>query len=86
MRSRRWLPRGTVTEMSVQKVLDKIGSRVVTLPVHSTLAEVVKTLAEEGIGAIMLVDGAGRLVGIMTERDVIRVLHREGAEVLDLPP
>ncbi len=75
-----------MTEMSVQKVLDKIGSRVVTLPVHSTLAEVVKTLAEEGIGAIMLVDGAGRLVGIMTERDVIRVLHREGAEVLDLPP
>ena len=48
----------------------------------ATVTELIATLAERNVGALPVVDG-GRLVGIVSERDVVRRLHAGGAAVLD---
>jgi CBS domain-containing protein len=45
---------------------------------------VVAVLAEMHIGAVLVTDN-GRLVGILSERDVVRILAQQGAATLDMP-
>lgn len=71
--------------MTVDQILKGKGSEVFTLRPEVTLAEVVQVLAERRIGAIVLVDQAGEVAGIVSERDVVRVLATFGAEVLEKP-
>ena len=70
--------------MSAQMVLDRSGSRVVVLPAGAPLSDVVETLATQSIGTVMLTNAAGDLAGILSERDVIRALHRQGDKTLKL--
>ncbi|MBO0663405.1 CBS domain-containing protein [Jiella sp. MQZ9-1] len=71
--------------MNVGHILSVKGSEVYTLDAKATLAETVSVLAERRIGAIVLVDGRGGVAGIISERDIVRVLAKSGAEVLDKP-
>ncbi|MBO0902341.1 CBS domain-containing protein [Jiella sonneratiae] len=71
--------------MTVAHILKGKGSEVVTLRPEVTLSEVVQVLAEKRIGAIVLVDDGGRVAGIVSERDVVRVLARSGPVVLEKP-
>ena len=48
----------------------------------ATVAELVATLSSYNVGAMPVVDG-GRLVGIVSERDVVRRLHSGGASLLN---
>ena len=50
----------------------------------TNVRDVIVLLAENRIGAVPVVDG-GAVVGIMSERDVIRALRRDGPEILDWP-
>ena len=50
-----------------------------------TLREVARTLSAEGIGAVLVLDADRRLVGIVSERDIVRAVARDGADVLDAP-
>ncbi len=56
---------------------------VVTVPPGATVAELVALLAEHNIGALVVVDG-GTVVGIVSERDVVRHLGRD-ADLLGRP-
>lgn len=71
--------------MNVGHILKAKGADVFTLRPEVSLAEVVTVLAERRIGAIVLVDEAGHVAGIVSERDVVRVLAKFGAGVLDKP-
>lgn len=71
--------------MTVDRILKGKGSEVFTLRPEVTLAEVVEVLAERRIGAIVLLDQAGHVAGIVSERDVVRVLAKFGASVLEKP-
>ncbi|MCE7026876.1 CBS domain-containing protein [Jiella avicenniae] len=71
--------------MTVDQILKVKGGEVFTLQPHVTLAEVVDVLAERRIGAIVLLDDAGHVAGIVSERDVVRVLAKFGAEILTKP-
>jgi CBS domain-containing protein len=55
---------------------------VVTIPPDGTVRELLALLAEHGIGALVVMDGT-TAVGVVSERDVVRHLHRMGADVLD---
>lgn len=55
----------------------------VTLGPKQTVREAVRVLAERNIGAIMITEGA-RLVGILSERDVIKRVLQPGRD-LDTP-
>lgn len=57
------------------------GRGIVHAPSSATVADAIAVLARERIGAIPVID-EDRVVGIMSERDVIHALQRGGAEVL----
>lgn len=69
--------------MKISSILDAKGGNVVTSAPHRTLGEVVAVLAEKSIGAVVVVSGDGEVLGILSERDVIRALARGGAVALN---
>ncbi len=70
--------------MTIQAILADKGRDVATVSQEQTVAEAVAILGELRIGALPVVEG-GRIVGIMSERDVIYCLREHGAEVLGWP-
>lgn len=70
--------------MTVRSILDSKGHQVTSIDPSSKMAIAVKTLAERRIGAL-LVMGDGHIDGILSERDVVRVLAERGTAMLDEP-
>ena len=67
--------------MKISDILRHKGSAVVTIAPTAPVPELLQKLAEHGIGALVVTDGA-HVVGIVSERDVVRRLHDRGAGVL----
>ena len=76
---------GKVVPMTVRLILDRKGRDVVTVRPDQTISEVAKILSERRIGAVVVSGGDGRIEGIVSERDIVRVVGSEGASVLDRP-
>jgi len=70
--------------MRIADVLRNKGSAVATVGPDTTVALLLAGLAEKNIGA-MVVLGADGVVGIVSERDVVRKLHELGSGLLDRP-
>jgi CBS domain-containing protein len=71
--------------MTVARILDEKGRDVFTTQPHRTLREVVELLASKGVGAAVVSDAALSVLGILSERDVVRVIAKHGAAALDDP-
>jgi CBS domain-containing protein len=71
--------------MTVAAILDEKGRAVVTATVAVTVAEAVDTMVSHKIGALVVVDGSERIVGIVSERDIVRVVARSGSDALTQP-
>ena len=69
--------------MTVRKILEAKGRAVATIGPDRTLAEAAQSLGEQRIGALVVTDGEGRIAGILSERDIVRVIGRDGALGLD---
>jgi CBS domain-containing protein len=70
--------------MSIQVILGDKGREVATIGAEARLSEAVRVLGDRRIGALPVVEDE-RVVGIISERDVIYSLKDHGAEVLDWP-
>ena len=70
--------------MTVKAILERKGHDVVTLGPNEQLSQAVRMLAEHRIGAIVITNGDRKIVGILSERDIVRVLAKEGAAALGL--
>ena len=70
--------------MTVRAILDTKGHQITSVEPDAKLAAAIKMLGERKIGAV-LVMGQGRIEGILSERDIVRVLGERGASVLDEP-
>ncbi|AKS33430.1 CBS domain-containing protein [Mycolicibacterium goodii] len=70
--------------MRIADVLKNKGTAVVTISPQATVAELLAGLAEMNIGA-MVVMGKSGLEGIVSERDVVRQLHKRGSSLLAQP-
>lgn len=68
--------------MLISEILQRKGSSVVTTGADTTVAELVALLGEHNIGAVVVVSEDG-VVGIVSERDVVRKLAEVGAAVLE---
>lgn len=68
--------------MRIADVLRDKGSDVLTVSPAATVAELIAAIAERNVGALPVIDG-GRLVGIVSERDVVRHLHSGGPKLLN---
>ena len=58
---------------------------VVTIGPDETVGELVAALGRHNVGALVVVDGTRTVVGIASERDVVRHLARHGADLLAGP-
>lgn len=70
--------------MRIADVLKNKGTAVVTISPQATVTELLAGLAEMNIGAMVVVGDTG-LVGIVSERDVVRQLHKRGGSLLAQP-
>ena len=68
--------------MKISDILRVKGADVRTTPADATVRELIATLVEDGIGALVVVDGDD-VLGIVSERDVVRRLHEWGDTLLD---
>ena len=70
--------------MSIAAILATKGRDVATIDSAVTLAEAVFELATRRIGALVVTSG-GSIVGIVSERDLVICLGKQGAAALDRP-
>lgn len=64
--------------MLVRDVLRTKGGRVITIGPDATVAEAIRILVENNIGSLPVVDQAGALIGVISERDLLRGIHQGG--------
>lgn len=69
--------------MTIAAILKQKGSHIISVGPHATIAEVAHTLATAGIGAVMVCNERGDLMGILSERDIVRLLASQGGNALD---
>lgn len=71
--------------MIVKAILSAKGGDVISIEPTATLETAVRTLAEHKIGALLVLGPHRRVIGILSERDIVRVLAEQGAGVLAQP-
>jgi len=71
--------------MTVNTILAEKGREVVTIEPAASVANAAKLLAERRIGAVLVCGADRRLVGIVSERDIVHALAARGAEALNEP-
>jgi len=71
--------------MTVKAILSAKGSDVVTIEPNTNVAAAAKLLAQRKIGAVVVTGPDRRVVGILSERDIVQALAARGPAVLDLP-
>jgi len=71
--------------MHVAAVLKRKGNRIVSAAPEDSVVAVTRLLTEHRIGAVLVIDEDGQPVGILSERDVVRAVARDGAAALDRP-
>lgn len=68
--------------MKAREILDAKGRDVVTVRPEDTVADALRRLARERIGALVVSADGRRVAGVLAERDVVRALAGEGAAVV----
>ena len=71
--------------MTVAAILRHKGSTVASVQPGQSIAEITGELARRRIGAAPVLDEAGALVGIISERDIVNALAHHGAAALAMP-
>lgn len=71
--------------ISIAAILRDKGSAVVSVDALDELGNVARILSENRIGAVLVRDSAGDVLGIVSERDIVRAMAGHGAAAVDLP-
>ncbi|WP_174273347.1 CBS domain-containing protein [Sphingomonas bacterium] len=70
--------------MTIAAILRAKGGDVIHVTADTTVRTLAALLTEKRIGAVPVLDGE-QIVGILSERDIVQALAREGGAVLDWP-
>ncbi len=65
--------------MTIASILRHKGHEIISVAPTAKLTELAVTLSDRKIGAVLVRDSAAQLLGIVSERDIVRVFAREGA-------
>ena len=68
--------------MYVKNVLQLKGHEIISVSPDNSLLEVAKTLRENKIGAVLVCEDAGRMCGVLSERDIIIAIAKHGSNIL----
>lgn len=69
---------------TIAAILKHKGYQVTTVSPTLSIERVTSVLAEHRIGAVLVVDSAGQLLGIVSERDIVRCLAANGVRTLEM--
>ncbi len=70
--------------MIVEQILNDKGREVVTLKASITLKDAAMLMDDKKIGAVVALDDDDRIVGVLSERDIVRQFARHGAAALEM--
>jgi len=68
--------------MQVENILQSKGAKVHTVVATAKIAEAVQLLSSNNIGAIVVVDANDAVVGILSERDIVRRMKNDSATIM----
>jgi CBS domain-containing protein len=71
--------------MTVKTILSTKGSNVLSIEPTATLEAAVAMLAKHRVGALLVLGPDRRVIGILSERDIVRALAERGAGALKEP-
>ncbi len=70
--------------MDVASILKSKGKNVVTARPDAKIAEIVRTLKDEGLGVLVISEDNIKVLGIISERDIVGGLADHGLDLLDM--
>jgi CBS domain-containing protein len=70
--------------MTIAAILRYKGHEITSVSPTAKLTEIAVTLSDRKIGAVLVRDSANQLLGIVSERDIVRVFAREAAACQDM--
>jgi len=70
--------------MTIAAILRQKGHEIISVAPTAKLTDVAITLSDHRIGAVLVRDSANQLLGIVSERDIVRVFAREAAACQDM--
>jgi len=68
----------------IEQILKTKGGDVTTVSDGATLLDTAKILDDARIGAIVAIDDQGAVCGVLSERDIVRQMARNGGSALDM--
>jgi CBS domain-containing protein len=68
--------------MLIAHVIRDKGAVVHTLAAGATLEEAARELNEKKVGALVVMDAEGAIIGVFSERDLVREVAQRGAKAL----
>ena len=71
--------------MTIASILRRKGGEVVAVGVQDEVGAVTRILAEARIGAVLVRDDGGDVLGIVSERDIVRAMALHGADAVGMP-
>jgi CBS domain-containing protein len=71
--------------MTIEQILNDKGREIVSARAGQTLAEIASLLDQRRVGAVVVLDSGGSIVGVVSERDLVRQMARLGAASLNTP-
>lgn len=70
---------------TIAHILAEKGRSVSATPPYRTISEALGLLTAKNIGALVVTNGDGELIGVLSERDIVRAIGSDGAAVLEDP-
>lgn len=69
--------------MFVSDILKSKGGSIISVNSEQPITEALALMMQHRIGAVLVLDSAGAIAGILSERDLVRAMHRQGRSVFD---
>lgn len=70
--------------MSVEAILKNKGNNVFTIRPEHSLAETTALLATKKVGVAVVTDAKGKILGVVSERDIIKAIAAYGKGALEM--
>jgi CBS domain-containing protein len=71
--------------VTVARIIRNKGTKVVSVGAEDEVGVVARTLSEARIGAVLVRDSAGDVLGIISERDIVRCIAAHGTDAVAMP-
>lgn len=70
--------------MTIDQILNDKGREIISVKADSSLEEAARTLDSKRIGAVVALGESGAIVGVLSERDIVRQVARNGQGALQM--